>query len=197
MHLSFRISPAAVWPNNNQCHNNTSSNRDMMGLATRLTLYSSGNLNKSCQLGCRCPIFRKIQQKIPIECSRCNQLGKNLQHLQLNTDNIIQTTSRRTKGAACLFYPALKSLGETECLQFCIPLISVLHQYTRVAMLHSVDFFHNLCICFETSSVHFMSCETDISHGPLDDLASKQIHFYVFQAAPKRKFDILQVKMGL
>ena len=39
------------------------------------------------------------------------------------------------------------------------------------------EFFPYFLFRFETSSVHFMSRKTDISHGPIDDLASKLIKY--------------------
>ena len=41
----------------------------------------------------------------------------------------------------------------------------------------TVDFFPHFCCRFETSSIHFKSRESDISHGPIDDLASKLINY--------------------
>ena len=56
--------------------------------------------------------------------------------------------------------------------------------------MHS-GFLSHFLFRFVTSSVRYMSRKSDILHGPIDDLALKIIHLYVFQAAPKRKYDIL------
>ena len=44
-------------------------------------------------------------------------------------------------------------------------------------------FFSQFLFRFETSSVHFMSRESDVSQGPIDDLAPlKMIFFFAFFA---------------
>ena len=63
----------------------------------------------------------------------------------------------------------------------------------------TVDFLSQFLFRFETSSVLFMSRKTDISHGPIDDLASKLINylttsvkkvpFYVKRCESISKFD--------
>ena len=64
--------------------------------------------------------------------------------------------------------------------------------------MHS-GFFQQFLFRFETSSVHFMSRKTDISHGTIDDFASKLINyltttvkkvpFYVKMCESISKFD--------
>ena len=50
---------------------------------------------------------------------------------------------------------------------------NVLNQPSRF----EAENFQPCCFRFETSSVHFMSREIDISHGTIDDLASKVINY--------------------
>ena len=62
-----------------------------------------------------------------------------------------------------------------------------------------MDFFPQFLFRFETSSVHFLSRENDVSHGPIDDLTAKLINYltksvkkvpvYVKRCALISKFD--------
>ena len=92
-------------------------------------------------------------------------------------------STRISKGVQSHFSRTYFSYGRIE---------SLIESEMRALKLTTVDFFYQIFLfASKPSSVLFMSRKTDVSQGTIDDLTSELIHFYVFQAAAKRKFDIL------
>ena len=58
---------------------------------------------------------------------------------------------------------------------FCMYKVLFLVAYSFDSTWHS-GFFPQFWFCLDTSNVHFKSRESDISHEPIDDLASKLIN---------------------
>ena len=93
-----------------------------------------------------------------------------------------KTDSNCPKGSWCQSHNKMHYCSAETCSQHldCLRLRHPSPQIESV-QLHN-RFLQQFLFRFETSSVHFISHESDISQGPIDDLTSKMIFFFAFFA---------------